>query len=146
MRWGMDLTTGKRRTEETCKLIFFVYSVLAPPKNASCFLMYFWCEEYKASHSHAQVLINFFIFLEARHDVFTSLHLSTDCEQDKTPKRLENVCVLSDICVCGHKFQFCFRFVSFFFMCCFCFVFVCLVWTRCVGSIWLKIEIVRQLR
>jgi len=36
-----------------------------------------------------------FIYLEAPHDVFTSLQLSTDCEQVET--HLENVCVSSEV-------------------------------------------------
>jgi hypothetical protein len=34
------------------------------------------------------------------HDVVTSLQLFTDCGLLKTLKRLENFCVLLDMCVC----------------------------------------------
>ena len=146
----MDLTAGIRSTEETCKLIFFAYSMLASPKNAS-FIYIFDARIIKPA-SHAYVFTNFILF-EAPHDVSTSLQLSTDCEQDKTPKRLENVCVLSDVCVCVDiSFSFVsVLFVSFLFCPCsvsilFLFYFVSLVWTLPYGSIWLKIEIVRQLR
>ena len=123
----MDLTAGIRSTEETCKLIFFAYSMLASPKNAS-FIYIFDARIIKPA-SHAYVFTNFILF-EAPHDVSTSLQLSTDCEQDKTPKRLENVCVLSDVCVCvwtlvSVLFPFClflFCFVPVLFLFCFCFI------------------------
>lgn len=91
-------------------------------KKASCvFLWHFWCQEYKASCSHAYVL-TFFIFLEAPHDIFTSLQLSAECVQDRKLKHLENVCVLSDVHI--------WTAVSLLVLLCFRFVFVSLVWTH----------------
>jgi hypothetical protein len=124
-----DMSLKPRRwiTEETCQLILSVYTVLAAPKNASCFFFfwYFSCEEYKASRSHAYVLI-FFIHIEGSQDVLTSLQLTIGCVQDRALKHLENVCVLSDVCVCvwtvvSLLFLFCFR--SVFFLICFCLCF-----------------------
>ena len=43
------------------------------------------------------IIIIIFNYLEVPHDVFTSLQLSTDCEQVET--HLENVSVLSEVCV-----------------------------------------------
>ena len=64
------------------------------------------------------------IYLEATHDVFTSLQQSTDSEQVET--RLENVCVLSEVCVYE------WTLVSLMCPLCWCFVFVSLlvVWIR----------------
>ena len=45
------------------------------------------------------------------HDVLTSLQLPADFGQDKTPKLLENVCVLSD--VCDQYFNFTGKMLSF---------------------------------
>jgi len=72
------------------------------------------------------VIIISFIYLEAPHDVFTSLQLSTDCEQVET--HLENVCVLSEVCVCVCVYKW--TLVSLLCPFCFCFVFVSLMWTR----------------
>jgi hypothetical protein len=74
----------------------------------------------------------FIVFLEAPHNVLTSLQLSAECGQNRSLKHLANVCVLSGVCVDG---SFTFLFVLFLFCLCsvyvlFLFVFVSLVWTR----------------
>jgi hypothetical protein len=40
-----------------------------------------------------------------------SLPLSVECGQGRTVKQVENVCVLSDVCVCVDTFHFLFCFV-----------------------------------
>ena len=45
-------------------------------------------------------------------------------------KQLEHICDLSDVCVCGKYFNFCFCSISDLYMFFFCFVFVSLMWTR----------------
>ena len=90
-------------------------------------MLAFWCEEYKASCSHAYVL-NFFIFLEVSHGILTFLQLSTERVQDRKLKYLENVCVLSD--VCGVVCVCVWTVVSLLVLFCFCFVFVSLLWTH----------------
>ena len=55
------------------------------------------------------------------HDVFTSLQLSTDCEHVET--HLENVCVLSEVCVCVCMcvcVDISFTSASVLFLFCFC--------------------------
>ena len=76
---------------------------------------YMWCEEYKAGSSHVYVIIIiiiiiiiitfFFNSFQASHDLFTQLHLSTECGQNKTkPKHYRKYL----------------RFVSALFLFCFC--------------------------
>jgi hypothetical protein len=123
----MDLTTLKQSKEETCKSIFFVYHMLASPKNASFLIfIYFWC------HSHAYVLVNLF---SSKLHIMCSLQCTcplctgqnTEASR-KCPRFVEYLCVC--VCVCVETlvsvlFPFC--FVCF---CAVCFIFVRLVWTR----------------
>ena len=64
----MDVTTRQWSTEQTSKLIFVVYSMMASPRKYLFFYIYFGYEEHKAGRSHEHVLITL-IFLEAPHDV-----------------------------------------------------------------------------
>ena len=117
----MHLTTGKWCREETCKFVFFIYSVLISPKNVSDFFFwYFLCEEFKANRSHACV----FIFLGAPHDVLTSLQLSAECGQNNTvtSRKCLRFVVCVCVCMCVDS-SFSFVFVLFLF--CLCFVSVC---------------------
>jgi hypothetical protein len=56
----------------------------------------------------------FFIHLEGPHYVLASMQLTTGCGQDRALKHLENVRVLSDVCVDSS-----FTFVSVLFLFCF---------------------------
>ena len=82
-----DWRSGKWSPEETCKFIFFLYSMLTSPKNASGFV--FWIFDARNIKPGVCVLIH-----------FPSLQLSAKCGQNRTLKHLANVYVLSDVCVC----------------------------------------------
>ena len=107
----MDLTTRNTRIEETCKLVFFVYSILASPKHVSCFFFFFnILYAGNIQPVAARRMSTLLRFLWSPHYVFTSLPLSADCGQDKTLEHAENVYVLSDV----------WAVVSFLFLFCFC--------------------------
>jgi hypothetical protein len=54
----MDLTTRKWSMEETCKLIFFVYSMLASPKNARHFALFI--SDASRGHAYCPHLLVYF--------------------------------------------------------------------------------------
>jgi hypothetical protein len=64
---------------------------------------YFWCCRPQPSSS----------FSLNRHMMY-SLQLSAECEHDRTMKHQENVCVVSDVCVCVRTV------ISFLFLFCLC--------------------------
>jgi hypothetical protein len=127
--------------------IFFVYSLLAPHKKRLLFFSYGTCDAKNMKTAAAMHMSSIFssTFLEAPHNVFTSLKVPNECGQNETKlKHLENICVLSDVCgqqshlcfcsVCSVHvlFLFCFWLCSCFvcsvsvlFLFCFCSVPVC---------------------
>jgi len=96
----MDLTAWKWRMEETWTYFFFVYLILASPKNASCLFCIFYARSIKPAAAMLMSSSFFFYFPWSNTWCITSLQLSADCGQDRTLKRLENACFLSDVCVC----------------------------------------------
>lgn len=112
----MDLTTRNTRIEETCKLVFFVYSILASPKHVSCFfffLIFFMRGIY--NQSQPDVCPHFFVFFEAH--IMYSLHCRCPLTVDKT-KHWNTQKMFTFCRMCGRWFHFCFSSV-----------FVSAVWT-----------------
>jgi len=103
--------------KQTWKLIFFLFSMFASPKNASCFFYIYFCAR-NIKPAAAMPMSSSLMLLDAPDDVFISPQLSTVFGQDKTLKHPVNDCVLSDLCVCVDSN---FTSVSVLFMFCFCF-------------------------
>jgi len=98
--WSFILTSRKLRIQPVVRhLHIFRLLDVRPTQKQPLFLkQFFYARNLNSDAVGAYVLIFFFIFLEVPHDVLTSLQPSADCGQDKTLRRLENVCVLSDVC------------------------------------------------
>lgn len=89
------------------------------PKTPQAFLYIFLCEEYKTSHSHADVLI--FTLLETLDDVFTSVQLSTVFGQN-TETSCKLLRFVGSVCV--------WMVASLLFPLSLCFVLVSFTWAR----------------
>jgi len=85
--------------------------MLASPKNTFFFKYILNARNIKPDAVGAYVFIVLLIFPEVPHDVLTLLQLSAGCEQHKTLKRLENICILSH--VCEQYFNFSGKILSF---------------------------------
>ena len=97
--WTWILTTQKWSMEETCKLIFCLPNTGLTQK----FHLFFPFDIFDVRNIKpaAAMHMSSFIFLEAPHDIFTSLQLSTECVQDRTLKHLDKMSVFCQMCVCG---------------------------------------------
>jgi hypothetical protein len=120
----MDLTTGKWNTEETCKIFFFVYLILASPKNASCFFYIFDARSIKPAVAMRMSSSSFFIFLEATLDVLLQCSCPLTVDRQNTEMSRKRQHFVGCVCVDSS-----FTFVSLPFLFCVCSVFVSLMWT-----------------